>query len=75
LNSATPKSAPQTKNANDGLYSEWQVKLETLKGWSKTCLKRELTPTQFENSPAIAPTDLELHNLRTLAAILVTRIK
>lgn len=51
---ALRRAAPQTKNANDGLYSEWQVKPETLKGWSKTCLKRELTPTQFENSPAIA---------------------
>lgn len=48
------QAAPQTKNPNDGYYSEWQVKPETLKGWTKTCLKRELTPTQFENSPAIA---------------------
>ncbi|MDF5706999.1 MAG: hypothetical protein PUP90_04765 [Nostoc sp. S4] len=51
---ALRQAAPQTKNPNDGLYSEWQVKPETLKGWSRTCLKRELTPTQFENSPAIA---------------------
>jgi hypothetical protein len=51
---ALRQAAPQTKNPNDGLYSEWQVKPETLKGWTKTCLKRELTPTQFENSPAIA---------------------
>lgn len=48
------QAAPQTKNPNDGYYSEWQVKPETLKGWTKTCLKQELTPTQFENSPAIA---------------------
>ncbi|WP_238845917.1 hypothetical protein [Nostoc edaphicum] len=47
-------AAPQTGIANDGLYSEWQVKPETLKGWSKHCLKKELTPTQFENSPATA---------------------
>ncbi|MEH2174842.1 hypothetical protein [Nostoc sp.] len=47
-------AAPQTGTANDGLYSEWQVKPETLKGWSKYCLKKELTPTQFENSPAKA---------------------
>lgn len=47
-------AAPQTGIANDGLYSEWQVKPETLKGWSKYCLKQELTPTQFENSPAKA---------------------
>ncbi|MFN6501447.1 MAG: hypothetical protein RMX65_031265 [Nostoc sp. DedQUE01] len=51
---ALRQAAPQTKNPNDGLYSEWQVKPETLKGWSKTCLKRELTPTQFENSPVLA---------------------
>ncbi|MBW4684102.1 MAG: hypothetical protein KME40_03175 [Komarekiella atlantica HA4396-MV6] len=51
---ALRRAAPQTGSANDGLYSEWQVKPETLKGWSKSCLKRELTPTQFENSPAIA---------------------
>ncbi|MEH2108766.1 hypothetical protein [Nostoc sp.] len=47
-------AAPQTGIANDGLYSEWQVKPETLKGWSKHCLKQELTPTQFENNPAKA---------------------
>jgi len=51
---ALRQAAPQTKNPNDGYYSQWQVKPETLKGWSRTCLKRELTPTQFENSPAIA---------------------
>ena len=47
-------AAPQTGSANDGLYSEWQIKPETLKGWSRTCLKKELTPTQFENSPTTA---------------------
>ncbi|MDZ8222139.1 hypothetical protein [Nostoc sp. ChiVER01] len=51
---ALQQAAPQTKNPNDGYYSEWQVKPETLKGWTRTCLKRELTPTQFENNPAIA---------------------
>lgn len=47
-------AAPQTKKTNDGYYSEWQVKPETLKGWSKTCLKKELIPTQFENDPKLA---------------------
>jgi hypothetical protein len=47
-------AAPQTKKRNDGYYSAWQVKPETLKGWTKTCLKKELTPTQFENDPKIA---------------------
>ncbi|MEH2305705.1 hypothetical protein [Nostoc sp.] len=51
---ALRQAAPQIKNPNDGYYSEWQVKPETLKGWTRTCLKRELTPTQFENNPAIA---------------------
>jgi len=47
-------AAPKTGTANDGYYSEWQVKPETLKGWSKTCLKKEVTPTQFENNPGLA---------------------
>ncbi|MCM0593627.1 MAG: hypothetical protein HEQ35_02310 [Gloeotrichia echinulata IR180] len=47
-------AAPKTNVVNDGLYSEWQVKPETLKGWSKFCLKKELTPAQFENNPATA---------------------
>jgi hypothetical protein len=47
-------TAPQTKSPNDGLYSEWQVKPETLKGWTRTCLKKELTPTQFASNPKIA---------------------
>jgi hypothetical protein len=51
---ALRRAAPQTGSQSDGLYSEWQVKPETLKGWSKYCLKQELTPTQFENSPATA---------------------
>lgn len=51
---ALRKAAPQTKKVNDGYYSEWQVKPETLRGWTRTCLKKELTPTQFENNPAIA---------------------
>jgi hypothetical protein len=47
-------SAPKTGKVNDGLYSEWQVKPETLKGWSKFCLKKEVTPTEFENNSALA---------------------
>jgi hypothetical protein len=47
-------AAPQTGSQNDGLYSEWQIKPETLRGWSRNCLKQELTPAQFENSPATA---------------------
>lgn len=47
-------AAPKTGTANDGYYSEWRVKPETLKAWSKTCLKKEVTPTQFENNPGLA---------------------
>ncbi len=51
---ALRKAAPQTKNPHDGLYSAWKVQPETLKGWTRTCLKKELTPSQFENDPKIA---------------------
>lgn len=51
---ALRKAAPKTNNPNDGLYSDWQVKPDTARGWSKQCLKREITPTQFANSPATA---------------------
>lgn len=51
---ALRQASPKTNNPNDGLYSDWQVKPQTLRGWSKQCLGRELTPTQFENSPVTA---------------------
>lgn len=47
-------AAPQTGKKDDGLYSEWQVRPGTVKAWSKFCLKKELTPTQFENSSTTA---------------------
>ncbi|MBD2295717.1 hypothetical protein H6G06_20120 [Anabaena sphaerica FACHB-251] len=47
-------AAPQKKKPTPGYYSDWQVKPETLRGWSKFCLKKELTPTQFENDPKTA---------------------
>ena len=47
---ALRRSAPPSDSPNDRLYSEWKVQPETLKGWSKYCLKQELTPTQFENT-------------------------
>jgi hypothetical protein len=47
-------AAPKTGSTNDGYYSDWQVKPETLKGWSKNCLKKEVTPTQFENDANLA---------------------
>lgn len=51
---ALRQAAPKTNNPNDGLYSDWQVKPDTIRGWSSQCLGRELTPTQFENSPVTA---------------------
>nr|WP_242025555.1 hypothetical protein [Leptolyngbya sp. FACHB-36] len=51
---ALRKAAPRTGKQNDGLYSDWQVKPETARGWSKQCLGREVTPSQFESSPATA---------------------
>lgn len=51
---ALRQAAPQTGIKNDGFYSEWQVKPETLRGWSRFCLHRELTPAQFESSPVTA---------------------
>ncbi len=49
LRQSAPKSSP-----NKGYYSDWQVKPETIKLWTKYCLKKELTPTQFQNDPATA---------------------
>jgi hypothetical protein len=47
-------AAPQTKNPNDGLYSDWKVKPDTLRGWGRFCLKQQITPTQFQNDPKLA---------------------
>jgi hypothetical protein len=51
---ALRRAAPQTGKVNDGLYSDWQVQPGTVKAWSKFCLKKEVSPTQFENNPATA---------------------
>ncbi len=44
LRQSAPKNTP-----NDGYYSDWQVKPGTVKLWTKFCLKKELTPQQFES--------------------------
>ncbi len=49
LRQSAPKSAP-----NSGYYSDWKVKPGTVKLWTKYCLKKELTPAQFQNDPATA---------------------
>lgn len=45
---------PKSGTKNDGYYSEWRVKPETLKGWSKNCLKKEVTPAQFDSDAGLA---------------------
>ena len=47
-------AAPKTGKANDGLYSEWQIKPENITRWSKQCTGRELTPAEFEANPVTA---------------------
>ena len=51
---ALRQAAPQTGTVDDGLYSEWQIKPENIPRWSKQCIGRELTTTQFESSPVTA---------------------
>jgi hypothetical protein len=51
-------AAPQTGTVNDGLYSDWQIKPANIPRWSRQCIGRELTPTQFESSPVTARTIL-----------------
>src|SRR5262245_42431544 len=47
-------SAPNTARENDGLYSAWQVRAETLSRWSKRCAKREVPPEEFERDETLA---------------------
>ena len=47
-------AAPKTATKNDGLYSEWQVKPDTLARWSKQCTGRELSSTEFEANATAA---------------------
>ena len=51
---ALRKAAPNTGMANDGLYTEWQIKADNIPRWSRLCTGKELTPTQFETSPVTA---------------------
>jgi hypothetical protein len=47
-------AAPQTGRADDGLYSDWQIKPGNIPRWSKQCIGRELSPADFEASPVTA---------------------
>ncbi|MGC9527247.1 MAG: hypothetical protein ACP5D7_17075 [Limnospira sp.] len=51
---ALRRAAPQTGTANDGLYSDWQIKPENIPRWSRLCIGEELTPAQFEADEARA---------------------
>ena len=49
---ALREAAPD--NPSDDLYGTWQVKAENIPRWSQQCLGKELTPTQFQDSPVTA---------------------
>ncbi|WP_242060012.1 hypothetical protein [Oscillatoria sp. FACHB-1407] len=51
---ALRQAAPQTGRENDGLYSDWQIMPGNIPRWSRSCIGRELSPTEFEASPAVA---------------------
>ncbi|HEY9880210.1 MAG TPA: hypothetical protein V6D29_17270 [Leptolyngbyaceae cyanobacterium] len=51
---ALRKAAPQTGSADDGLYSDWQIMPGNIPRWSRSCIGRELSPTEFEASPDVA---------------------
>ena len=51
---ALRQAAPPTERADDGLYSDWQIMPGNIPRWSKSCIGRESSPTEFETSPAVA---------------------
>ncbi len=51
---ALRRAAPQTGGTDDGFYSDWQVMPDNIPRWSKACIGRELSPTEFEASPDLA---------------------
>jgi hypothetical protein len=51
---ALRQAAPQTGRADDGLYSDWQIKPENIPRWSRLCTGETLTPSQFEANPTKA---------------------
>ena len=51
---ALRQAAPQTGRADDGLYSDWQIMPGNIPRWSRLCIGRELSPTEFEASPDVA---------------------
>ena len=51
---ALRQAAPASDKPEDDLYGAWQVKAENIPRWSQQCLGKELTPTQFQDSPVTA---------------------
>lgn len=51
---ALRQAAPETGRADDGLYSDWQIMAGNIPRWSRSCIGRELSPTEFEASPEVA---------------------
>lgn len=51
---ALRQASPQTGRADDGLYSDWQIMPGNIPRWSRSCIGRELSPTEFEASPVVA---------------------
>lgn len=51
---ALRQAAPRTGQANDSLYSDWQVQAENIPRWSEFCIDRQLSPTEFEADAATA---------------------
>lgn len=51
---ALRQAAPQTGRTDDGLYSEWQVQAQNIPRWSRSCVGREVSPSEFESNSEIA---------------------
>ena len=51
---ALRKAAPQTGRADDGLYSDWQIKPDNIPRWSRLCTGQAMTVQQFEANTAKA---------------------
>lgn len=48
------RQASKPENPNTGLYSDWQVKANNIPRWSRFCLGREVTISEFQNNAATA---------------------
>lgn len=44
-------AAPRTGIENDGLFSEWKIKMDNIVRWSRRCTGELMTPAEFEADP------------------------